>query len=176
MAYKMLFLWVEGNDDERFFKTILIPRFKQVYNSIRIIKYAEKTKSQIDNYIKTIKSIPADYIFCSDINSSPCPPKKKERITNKYRHIDSDRIAIIIKEIESWYLAGIDEKVEKQLGISVPNNTDNITKEEFNKMIPQKFDSRVDFMMEILKNFSVDTAQRKNKSFHYFMKKYVETK
>ena len=38
---------------------------------------------------------------------------------------------MIIKEIESWYLAGLDTSDGKQLGISIFDTTDNISKEQF---------------------------------------------
>ena len=37
--------------------------------------------------------------------------------------------------------------------------TDDLTKEDFNRLIPGKFDSRIDFMFEILKYFSIDICQ-----------------
>ena len=39
-------------------------------------------------------------------------------------------------------------------------------------MMPERFDSRIDFMMEILKLFSPVTAMDKNSSFQYFMTKH----
>ena len=47
-----------------------------------------------------------------------------------------------------------------------------MTKEDFNARIPKKFDSRIDFMFEILKSFSIETAARKNQSFHFFVNRY----
>ncbi|MDI6767583.1 MAG: hypothetical protein QME52_12240, partial [Bacteroidota bacterium] len=51
-------------------------------------------------------------------------------------------------------------------------DTDDTTKEQFNRLIPEKYDSRIDFMSEILNNFSFKTAKRKNRSFKYFIEKY----
>ena len=82
------------------------------------------------------------------------------------------QIAIVVKEIESWYLAGLDNKQSKNLKIPILNSTDDITKEKFNQLIPKKFDSKLDFMTESLKCFSIETAKLKNKSFKYFIEKY----
>jgi len=79
---------------------------------------------------------------------------------------------VVVKEIEGWYLAGLDNKVCKQFKIDSFANTDNVTKEKFNALIPKKFTSRVDFISEILKNFSIEIAKQKNNSFQYFAKKY----
>jgi hypothetical protein len=50
--------------------------------------------------------------------------------------------------------------------------TDELTKEDFNGLIPPKFDSRIDFMFELLKYFSIDTAEKKNQSFRFFITRY----
>ena len=79
-AYKRLFIWVEGNDDERFFNKIFIPKFKEKYDTVNIIKYAKLKKERIDNFIKSIKAMGADYIYLTDINNSPCVTAKKEEM------------------------------------------------------------------------------------------------
>ncbi len=79
----------------------------------------------------------------------------------------------MIPEIEGWLLAGLDEKATKKLKVSYFDNTQNITKEKFDQLIPKRFDSRIDFILEILKHFSIDVAKEKNKSFAYFVNKYL---
>jgi hypothetical protein len=39
-------------------------------------------------------------------------------------------------------------------------------------MIPYRFASKIDFMFEILKFFSVEIAIQKNRSFRFFVRKY----
>ena len=170
-TYKLLFVWVEGDDDERFFNKILSSKFQKKYSAVKIVKYATMKKEKVDGFIKSIKSMGADYIYLRDINNSPCVTAKKEEIRNKYKNIDKDRVVIVVKEIESWYLAGLNNEVCKQLKIKNFANTDNVSKEKFNALIPKKF-SRIDFMSEILKNFSIEIAKQKNKSFRYFVEKY----
>ena len=126
-------------------------------------------KEKVDNFLKSIKSMKAsyDYIFTTDINNTPCITAKKQEIQDKLSNIDISRIIVVIKEIESWYLAGSGEKYSKNI-----SNTDSISKEQFNNFIPKKFDSRIDFMLEILKYFRIEMAKHKNKSFRYFVDKY----
>ena len=50
--------------------------------------------------------------------------------------------------------------------------TDGLTKEDFNALIPLAFDSRIDFMFEILKSFSPTTAALHNRSFKFFFDRY----
>jgi len=171
-TYKRLYVWVEGNDDERFFKKVLASKFEEKYDNVVLIKYAVMKKEKIDKYIESIGASGADYIYLTDINNSPCVTAKKEGIQSEISRIDEDKIIVVVKEIESWYLAGLDDRVCRRLRINNFTNTDNITKEKFNALIPKKFTSRIDFMSEILKNFSIEIAKQKNNSFRYFVEKY----
>ena len=112
-----------------------------------------------------------EYIYVRDINDSPCVSYKKQKIQDELRNIDKNRIIVVIREIESWYLAGLDVS-SKKFGVRPFNITDTITKEQFNDMLPTKFDSRIDFILEILKYFSIEKAKERNRSFRYFIEKY----
>jgi len=173
MNYKQLFFFVEGDDDERFFERIIKPKFEEKCDT-KIFKYAQVKNTKVDNFLKSIKAQGAEYIFIADIDSAPCVKSKKQEIRNKFRNVDIDRIIVVIKEIEGWYFAGLDTTSSKELKIHSVSikTTDNITKEQFNNLIPKKFDSRIDFMLEILKRYSIETAKQKNKSFKYFIEKY----
>jgi len=172
MSYNQMFIFVEGEDDARFFEEIIEPKLKKKYNFVRMIKYANQPIKKIDNYIKSINAMAGDYIFVTDINNSPCVTDKKQKIQNKYRTIRGDRIIVVIKEIEGWYLAGLGNTEAKKLKIGAYDVTDTITKEQFNSLIHKKYDSRIDFMLEILKIFSIGLAKQKNSSFGYFIEKY----
>jgi len=170
MAYKRLWVLLEGNDDERFFEGVIRPILDNTYDSVRPWQYSQKQIEKVKNFLRAIKSMGSDYFFWSDINNLPCVTAKKNRIKRRYKtRIEINNVIIIVREIESWYLAGLDDKSRKEIGIRIFHNTNNITKEEFNKLIPKRFDSRIDLMVEILKRFSVETAKQKNKSFDYFM-------
>lgn len=172
MGYKGLFIWVEGEDDARFFENIMKPQLQKEYIFVKMIRYATMKREKINNFLKSIKLMGADYICVTDINSSPCVTAKKQKVKNIIRNIDEDRIIIVIKEIESWYLAGLSDIESKKIKIRTFRITDTITKEQFNNLIPNKYVSRVDFMSEILKKFSIKIAKQKNKSFKYYIKKY----
>ena len=36
-TYKRLYIFVEGNDDERFFNKVLVPKFLRKYSGVKII-------------------------------------------------------------------------------------------------------------------------------------------
>ena len=172
MPYKALYILVEGDDDERFFDKVVKPMLKEKYDSVKLWKHAQEKNKRVENFLKSIKGMNAGYIYVLDINRAQCITAKKEEIQNKFGNIDEDRILVVIKEIESWYLAGLDDTCSKKFRISLCDTTDDLTKKQFNNLIPKKFGSRIAFMQEILKCFDIETAKRKNESFRYFLKKY----
>ena len=174
MEYKRLLILVEGDDDVRFFDKIIKPRLQKKYSLVEVRPYANlpKKKNKINNLVKSFKAMNADYIYVADINNAPCVTAKKQKIRNKLRAVDGDRIIVVIKEIESWYCAGLRDEDLKKFKIYSYKTTDTITKDQFNKLIPKVFTSRIDFMLEILKWFSIEIAKQKNKSFCYFIEKH----
>ena len=171
MAYKTLYIFVEGEDDKRFFERIVKPMFQGKYDSVEVYKYAQEKNKKVNSFLRSVKGMNADYIYASDINRAPCVTAKKQDVQSKFRDIDEDRIIVVIREIESWYLAGLDDTSSKNLGILPCGATDTVTKEQFNDLIPKKFDSRIDFMQEIMKCFQIETGKQKNTSFRYFFEK-----
>ncbi len=175
MEYKRLFILLEGNDDERFFEKIIKPEFEKRYDYVKLYLYADKSPKTIENFIKSIVAMMADYIIMADINRSPCVTRKKEVVAYKKirgKRVNKENIMVVIKEIESWYLGGLDPASLKDLGIKYGKKTDDLTKKQFNRLMPGKFISRIDFMQEILKYFKLETAKQNNRSFHYFVKRF----
>ncbi len=171
MGYKQLWILVEGNDDEKFVAKIK-PVFEGKYESVTIWKYAQEPQKRTRGFLRSINSMRSDYFLLRDINQSLCITARKEGVRSTYGEmIDLNKIIVVITEIESWYLAGLDDNNCKELGLGAFDRTDEITKEQFNSLIPKRFDSRIDFMQEILKRFSIETAKEKNTSFNYFLTK-----
>ncbi|PKP54518.1 MAG: hypothetical protein CVT90_00850 [Candidatus Altiarchaeales archaeon HGW-Altiarchaeales-3] len=178
MSYNRLFILVEGDDDERFFNRVLKPFFVEKYDSVTLWKYARKRSEKIKNFIKSINAMGADYVYLRDINDAPCITAKKKRICDKFKEICEDKIIIVVKEIESWYLAGLSDGDAKKFKInpSKIKTTDNIAKEQFNKLILKNSgDSRINFMIELLENFSIETGKIRNKSFKYFSNAHIRS-
>lgn len=173
MAYRRLFIWVEGGDDRRFFDVIIKPALERKFNLVEVRTYANLKREKVNNYVRSIKAMSAEYIFVTDINDAPCITYRKQAKQDEFTSIDKDKVIVVIKEIESWYLAGLDDAGSKNCGVAPCNTTDNITKERFNSLTPAKFGtSRIDFLQEILKYFQVETAKQKNESFRYFLEKH----
>ena len=176
MAYRRLFILVEGDDDERFFDHLIRPIYEHIYDYVQHWKYSRETTKKVNNFLNSINSMPhADYIFVADMDDFPCITAKKERITSQFEKLSEDRILVVCREIESWYLAGLNDDSRRKIKIRRRfNKTDSISKEQFDRMMPERFVSRIDFMQEIMKLFDRETASTKNTSFEYFMRKYKE--
>ena len=117
----------------------------------------------------------ANYIFIADIDNSPCKTAKKEELRRKIPNLEQNKVIIVVKEIESWYLAGLDEKACKKLRIECFDNTDSITKENFKHIYSNSIHSRrpeIDFYLNIIENYDIDTAKRKNRTFEHFCSKF----
>jgi hypothetical protein len=167
-----IFILVEGEDDVRFFGRIIKPLLINRYDAVEIIPYASIKRTKVDNFLKSIRLMNSDYIFVADIDAELSVRDKKQVLYSHFSHIDGGSIIVVIKEIESWYYAGLTP--ESLQDLEVPNLplTDDLTKEDFNRLIPRKYDSRIDFMFEILKYFSLDSARKKNNSFRFFFERY----
>lgn len=172
MEYTRLYLFLEGNDDERFFEQILLCKFKEIYSDVIIWKYTKKTDSQRKRFIDTINKVRNwDYICFRDINSAKCITQKKEKTVNKFDRINIEKIMIVIMEIESWYLAGIDNEFLRHIRANLIDcSYDHITKEYFNSLIPKNM-LRINFVQKILQNYNINLAIRNSKSFAYIYKK-----
>ena len=179
MAYSQVYFLIEGSDDKRFLDTVIEPLVRQKYSYVKPYEYSRKPTKIIKAFLKSLHamnqaSFRTEYFYLRDINDTPCITARIDKIRGKYGDsIKPGSLIIVVREIESWYLAGLDSQACREFGIEDFSSTDDITKEGFNKLIPKRFDSRIDFMIEVLKRFSVETAKSKNKSFDYFMAKIL---
>lgn len=181
MDFKQLYIFVEGTDDERFVEKVIKPYLLKHYAYIKIIPYATLTKIKIEKQIRTCKQqSSSDYIFICDLdtigNQSLCVTLKKQKVQNDYgKYIELEKIAVVKEEIESWYLAGITPENMVKFKIKAFEETESINKEDFEKMIPKNFISKTEFMVEILKTYSIDKATDYNASLSYFKRKFIDT-
>lgn len=59
------------------------------------------------------------------------------------------------------------------LKVKCPTSTDHLTKEEFDRLRPSRFDSELDYLLELLKHFDRSVACSRNKSFAYFHRRFL---
>jgi hypothetical protein len=168
---KRLFILVEGEDDVRFFGRIVKPILATRYESVEIMPYACIKREKVNNFLKSVRQMGNDYIFVADIDQERSVRDKKQILYYWFHDVNGGSIVVVIKEIESWYYAGLTEESRQKLGVPAVSS-DNLTKEDFNELIPERFDSRIDFMFEILKYFTIDNAVKENRSFKFFSDRY----
>ncbi|MFC2131890.1 hypothetical protein ACFLSQ_10690, partial [Bacteroidota bacterium] len=159
---------VEGNDDELFFKSIIVPILLEKYHDIEVIQYAQMKKEKVQLFILSIKTLNFDYLLFGDIDFNSSVNRKKKYLEARFDNVDEKQIYIVIKEIESWYYAGVTDAKSREFGIKPMKNTNELVKEDFNQLYHKTYKSRIDFMLEILKEYSVSTAIKKNDSFRFF--------
>jgi hypothetical protein len=128
---------------------------------------------KIKAFIKSINSMGACYVFVADVNGCLCVTTRKQKIREKINCLMEERVQVVIPEIESWYLAGLDTSACDCLGCCALTTTDGVTKEKFNDIVPSNFATRTDFLLEILNRFCLVTASQKNGSFRYFLEKHI---
>ena len=170
---KKLYVFAEGYQDKLLLETLIRATKLSDYYKIYIYEYAQKAPNDVSRFIQIVKQMPADFIFLADLDFELCITKKKEKLIKKYQVLSPEKIQIAKMEIESWYLAGLDKKASQELGLKYLPNTDAVTKEEFCNLKPKGYISKIVFLEDIRKRFSVEVASSKNTSFRYFMEKHI---
>ncbi|RMH82793.1 MAG: hypothetical protein D6681_17110 [Calditrichaeota bacterium] len=176
MGYRSLYILVEGPDDTRFFQRILIPQFlKQGYSYVKTVEYSSWNTQKLHNFIFSCHRMSADYIYVADNDGAPCVTFRKNKILARANKVDLSRIAIVVEEIESWYLAGLADERMTEFGFPRLATTDRISKEQFHRYLrdSKRFTTRVECMLNILNVFSTEIARKRNTSFDYFMNKFT---
>lgn len=169
---KRLFILVEGEDDVRFFGRVMKPLLIPQYDDVEIFPYASIKRQKVNSFLKSVSEMHNDYIFVADIDTERSVRDKKQLLYHWFSNISGSNIVVVIMEIESWYYAGLSSEALLKFGLPSLPSTDGLTKEDFNALIPSSFDSRIDFMFEILKSFSPAQAALHNRSFKFFLEKY----
>lgn len=188
LAYRMLYVLLEGDDDERFFEEVVKPIYAEKYDHVQLWKYSQQKKERVNSFLNGVKSMQAagmvDTLIVADLDNSPCVTDRKKRVLARFKALEGDiesktgprfatRVLIVCKEIESWYLAGLNKESCDQIGISASiNSTDQITKEQFDSVMPSRFKTRISFLETILQTFDLETARTRNSSFRYFMQNF----
>lgn len=172
MAYRRFYLFVEGDDDERFFTRIFSPRLHQTYEHVATVQYAKLKKEKIDRFLESVKAMGANYLFVGDLDRLPCATAKKQHLLKGHPRLDPARILVVKAMIESWYCAGVGEEHPRfgRLEIARCQDTSAITKEGLDRALP----GRLGAMLELLDAFDPATAAHRNESFRYFARKHLD--
>lgn len=92
LKYKNLYLFVEGDDDSRFFKSVIKPMFDKFYKTVKVQQYKHQKKEKFIATIKSIISYEDHYIFFADLDKRICIKEKKEKITTNIELLSDEDI------------------------------------------------------------------------------------
>ncbi len=127
--YRRLWLLVEGTDDSRFCTEVLRPIFRDRYDHIEIWEYSQKKLSRLSELLQTIRYMDDDYLLIRDMDDRPCVTATKEAIASRISGLSWDHVVVVPREIEAWYLAGLDDAAYRELGLDRVAEVDSVTKE-----------------------------------------------
>ncbi len=167
MGYTRLFILVEGDDDERFFSAVVLPRLAGKYDHVQVWKYSRQKAAKVDSFLRSLASMGADYFFVTDLHLCPCVTQCKRSVASAHPAVSPDKVLVVRTEIESWYYAGIGNAGANALRVCCPGNTDRLTKEQFDAIVPARLGSRVAFLSQVLERYCITTAAGNNSSFRY---------
>ena len=164
---------VEGADDVRFFEQVLVDRLEDRYDAVRLVPYACLRRTTVDRLLRTFSRLGEPYVIVADIDNEPSVRAKKRVVLNRFEEAEPAAIAVVIMEIESWYLAGADDGFLGSCGLLPLASTDNLTKEEFNALIPRRYISRIGFMLDLLADYSLERGAARNRSLGFFLSRFA---
>ncbi|HEX6903249.1 MAG TPA: hypothetical protein VF789_26265 [Thermoanaerobaculia bacterium] len=174
MSYRRLFLLVEGDDDERFFRSVVLPLLSSAYHDIQVVRISTLKKEKVNGLLRSIAGMKADYILVHDLDQHPCATAAKDSLLKSFPPASPDRIQIVKGEIESWYCAGIPEDHPwRSLPIGRCPDTRVVTKEAFAAATLHPGQPRLPAMLDLLKSFDLQVAIRRNESFQRFLRKFI---
>ena len=155
-----LAVWAEGDRDRRFFEAAIKPRLELAYAQVIVSEYRQRKTADFKRLLRAMAYEGFDRLLIADMDSAPCVTNRKEKVKERYPTLADREIIVVSKEIESWYLAGLTVEGAAALKVSPPLSTDDLTKEDLYRLRPPRFDSQLDFLLELLKYFDPATACR----------------
>lgn len=164
---------VEGSDDVRFFERVLVPLLKERYGAVRLVPYACLRRTAVDNLLRGFARLGEAYVIVADIDTAPSVRAKKREVLARFAEAEPGAIAVVVMEIESWYLAGADDGFLAGSGVLPLSSTDEVTKEAFNALVPRRYVSRVGFMLDLLDGYSVERGTERNRSLGFFLSRFA---
>lgn len=174
-----LYIFVEGQWDKLFFDKKLHWKIREMgrYSDVIIRQYANTPNETISKYVRSFIQNNDTCWFVGDIDKvnpasdNPIADASTE-LQQKYSLSPEISIIIIVKNIEHWYCAGINDEAAEALEIWQWSQDGKCNKMQFESKRPKKFSNETDFRSEMLKKFDYEVAQR-NTSFADFMSEYI---
>ena len=98
---KDLVIFVEGPDDETFFKKVILPELKNKY-ACEIQKYQNLDKPDVNKTVQGYLALNYDYMFVCDFDEARSTTAKTKEICDRYSSVDTRKVVVVKKVIEGW--------------------------------------------------------------------------
>jgi len=169
MSSRQLYVFVEGDDDKRLFDQVVRKKLELAFRPIHIVKYAEMANRKVNGFLETAYESQSRVIFAADIDKSDNSEACSSRCRSSYSELHREDVVCVIREIEGWYLAGLDGQLLRICAPRVPASTDTVGKGQFESLVPKRYGGSVlAFKEAILECFSIRAARQRNSSFRAF--------
>lgn len=77
----ILSILIEGDDDKRFFSSIVVPIIESNYRKVRIIRYSQDSNEDKKKLLNSFNQMTnVDYIYVTDIDDKKCVIMRKEQV------------------------------------------------------------------------------------------------
>ena len=183
MSENKLLILVEWEYDTLFFNKIILEYLEQSYDKIEFFEYARIPDKITENIIKSKVEMNFNYIYLKDLDASSCFPEKKDFIITSIPTLNNEKIVVVIKEIESWMIAGIVKEILYDLGSKKEIVTslgihkrrfcsNDFYANDFDKLVPRLMSKKL-FVMNLLDFYDIRMAKERNNSFKYFFEKFL---
>lgn len=164
----MLYCLIEGEIDETFFRHILGAE------NVNYYQYAKRALQKVNGFINSLNHQKENYLFFVDADGDSIS-NKKNKIMSKYPTLNPEKIFVVQYEIESWIIAGVDNKFCQKYKITyLKNNTNKVTKEMFRQYTEPMKNTKLNIILTILNSFNCLLASQRNQSFSIFYNKHPQ--
>lgn len=173
MTNPHFFLLVEGFSDQLFAERIITPILARRYKNVTVHKYAERKTSFVEGLIRSAVAMGGEYLVLTDFDAAPCITEKRRRLCARYRGLSPNRVAVAVRAIEGWYVAGLPATCAQELGLGGVRDCDFLTKEQLRQRVPLR-SSELAFRVQMLERFQWDAAQERSRSLAYLRSRYLD--
>lgn len=176
MPLGSIYAFVEGLDDKRFFKKVVEPRLNRKFPEriIHLVMWTQtKNKAIEEKFLNCAKLDGGLVLYFVDFDSGPCIRGRKTEEVGKQSGLREEDVIVVVPEIESWYVAGLNAKAMEQFKFQSLDDVNDLSKSRFKRLVAKSiFDDEDWAMQEILEVYDIDTARKTNHSFDWFMGKF----
>jgi len=163
----------EGPTDLRFIDKLVTPRLQKSWR-VRRWKFTTLKREQRIQIVSEAITKGNPVVYICDLDECQCEPERRDTECRLLKVAPAKCVAVVKREIEGWYLAGVPNEIATKLKIAVPEDTTAITKEQFGHMAQEAGWSVIELMSIILDHYDIGLAKVRNPSFGYFWRNWVD--